>query len=96
MGYEVVSEGFLNTDDRYQSMVIKERDVLDKILKQQGVDTESIKIDLEKETLALIVPDKSSYPDRISIEEIKKNNQHLINVNYSIETTSYVREKNEE
>jgi hypothetical protein len=96
MGYEVVSEGFLNTDDRYQSMVIKEKDALDKILKQQGVDTESIKIDLEKETLALIVPDKSSYPDRILIEEIKKNDQHLINVNYSIETASYVREKNEE
>jgi len=96
MGYEVVSEGFLNTDDRYQSMVIKERDVLDKILKQQGVNTESIKIDLEKETFALIVHDKSSYPDRISIEEIKKNDQHLINVNYSIDTASYVREKNEE
>lgn len=96
IGYEVIYEGYLNTDDRYQSMVVNDKDTLDKILKQQGVDTESVVMDLEKDTLALIVPDKTSYPDRISIEEVNKSKQDIINVNYSVVPVSYVPEKNEE
>jgi len=96
MGYEVVSEGFFPADNNYHSMVIKEKDTLDKILKQQGVDTGSISIDLKKETLALIVPDKGSYPGTISIEDINKNGQKLINVNYYVNSVDYVPEKNEE
>jgi len=96
MSYEVLSEGFFTTDDRYQSMVIKEKDTLDKILKQQGLEIESILIDFEKETLALIVPDKSRYPDRISIEDINKSDQGIINVNYFVNSVDYVPEKNEE
>ena len=96
IGYEVISEGYINTDDRYQSMVVNDKDTLDNILKLQGVDTESVVLDLEKETLALIVPDKTIYPDRISIEEINKSKQDIINVNYSVVPVSYVPEKNEE
>ena len=95
IGHEVISEGYFNADDRYQSMVVNDKDTLDKIMKQQGVNKEAVSIDLKKETLALIVPEKSSYPDRISIEEINKNNQDIINLSYSVVPVSYVPEMNE-
>ncbi len=94
--YEVISEGFLSGDDRTQSMVVKGNDVLNKLLAKQGEDIQPPGIDLNTETVAMIVPDKYSYPDLVVIEDIKKNNQGIINVNYSVKTYDYVPSENEE
>ena len=96
IGYEVISGGFLNADERYQSMVINDKDTLENILKKKGLDPESIEIDFKKQTVAMIVPDKSNYPDGISIDDISKNDQDIINVNYSVIPVGYVPENNEE
>ena len=96
IGYEVISGGFLNADERYQSMVINDKDTLENILKKKGLDPESIEIDFKKQTVALIVPDKSNYPDGITIDDISKNDQDIINVNYSVIPVGYVPENNEE
>jgi len=94
--YEVISEGYLDSENRSQSMVVKDDDILNKVLSQHGIDSGSIKVDLNTETVALIVPDKSTYPDSIVIEEIKKNDQGIINVNYFIDAVDYVPSENEE
>ena len=94
--YEVISEGYLSSDDRTQSMVVKEKDVLNELLLKQGNDKKLPDIDFDAETVAIIVQDNNSYPDAIIIEEIDKNNQGLISVNYSVKSIDYVPGENEE
>ena len=93
--YEIISEGYYDSTNRSQSQVVLDKDVLKEILKEQSVDKEINDIDFETETVALIVPDKSSYPDSVIIEDIIKNNQGIISVNYNVLSLPYVPQKDE-
>lgn len=94
--YSVISEGYLSSDNPWQSMVIKEQDVLNKILVEQGIKDNSEEVDFNTETIALIVPEQGSYPDKINITEIDKSNQDIISVKFSVDSVAYVHEENAE
>jgi len=94
--YSVISEGYLTSDSLSQSMVIKEKEVLNKILVEQGIKDNSEEVDFNTETIALIVPEQGSYPDKINITEIDKSNQDIISVKFSVDSIAYVPEEDAE
>lgn len=95
LNYEIISDGYLDSSSRFLSQVVLDKEVLDNILIGQGLNNEITDIYFEKETVALIVPDKSSYPDSIVVKDIIKNNQGIISVNYNVASIPYVPQENE-
>ena len=53
--YEVISEGYLSSDDRTQSMVVKEKDVLNELLLKQGKDKKLPAIDFPAFILLFLI-----------------------------------------
>ena len=94
LSYKVISEGYLEPGDRTLSMVVKEKETLDNLLVNKSIN-EDAAVNFDTETVAVIVSDKGRYPDTLVIEDIVKNSQGIVNVNFSINSIDYVPEQNE-
>lgn len=92
-GIEVISEGYVSMDFPSQNTVVKDKEEIDKLLETLGDAESDVNVDFNTETVALIVPDKSTYPDRIRISGIEKNEKGILNVSYVLDSTDYVHDE---
>lgn len=95
VNYSVLSFGYIGSDFPPQSFVIKDSESLERVLGQIKYDSESLSVDFVDESIALIIPAESSYPDNISINKIESKEANIIKVYYGVDSVPYVQDKNE-
>ena len=93
--YEEISEGYIDGNFKTQNLTIVDDESLKNLLGLLGTDPESVKVDFNKEVVALIIPDKSSYPDNVNVKGVEQARNGLINVEYVVDSVPYVPGKDE-
>lgn len=96
VNYSVLSFGYIGSDFPPQSFVIKDSESLEKVLGQIKYDSESLSVDFVNESVALIIPAESSYPDTISINKIESNKDNNMKIYYGVDSVPYVLGKDED
>ena len=88
--YSLLSSGYVDESVPSQNLTINSKDSFNVLLKQLNVNPDSFNVDFNNEVVALIVPDNSSYPDQIKIDNIKKSKSGGFSVEFILDKVPYV------
>jgi len=91
--YSVLLSGYVDESFPTQNLTINNKESLDALLTQLNQKPDSVDVNFDSEVLTLIVPDQSSYPDKIKIKSIEKLKSGRINVEYILDSIPFVPEK---
>ena len=91
--FSVLSSGYVDGSFPSQNLTVNNKDSLNKLLEQLNESPDSLNVEFKNEVVALIVPDKSFYPDRIKIKSADKLKSGRVDVEYMLVSEPYVPEK---